>query len=247
VLGKYTCGFIRICWAGIIVLNSFVVFVYPSLIFRLGCFGVAISFIYHNLRRHNSISRYGSLPSVTITDLQEALPLIRHNYQLNMPPTKVLDENNQQQLSSPAVNQSHPFVSITPLRWGHQGDSQKVTALKPIDYLIASDVLYDPSKSSSLLQTLIHLSSPGITTVYLVYKKRALKREEEEAFFMGCSQHFDLSVMPEYPNDIDTELCRDESSVDGSTWLGCDVESTLTPNHIQTKQFGVVVYLMKRR
>ncbi|KAI8579148.1 hypothetical protein K450DRAFT_281007 [Umbelopsis ramanniana AG] len=209
----------------------------------LGCFGVAISFIYQILRRHNSVSRHGTPPSVTLTDLQEALPLIRRNYQLNMPPAKTLDQNNQQQQSLQAV--SHPFVSITPLRWGMQCDSQKVTAWKPIDYIIASDVLYDPSKTSALLQTLIHLSSPGVTTVYLVYKKRALKREEEEAFFMGCRQYFDLSVMPEYPNE--TGLCRDESSVDGSTWLGCDIENTSTPHSIQATQFGVVVYLMKRR
>ncbi|KAG2176627.1 hypothetical protein INT44_007291 [Umbelopsis vinacea] len=206
----------------------------------LGCFGVAISFIYQNLRRHNSAISCGTPPTVTLTDLQEALPLIRRNYQLNTSPANILDQNQQ---PSPATNQSHPFVSITPLRWGIQSDSQKITAWKPIDYIIASDVLYDPSKASSLLQTLIHLSSPGVTTVYLVYKKRALKREEEEAFFLGCSQHFDLSVMPEYPNG--TGLCRDMSSVDGSTWLGCDVENS--PNHIQTSQFGVVVYLMKRR
>lgn len=164
-----------------------------------------------------------------------------------MPPANMLDRNHQQQTSSVEVNKYHPFVSIIPLRWGFKCDSQKVVALKPINYLIASDVLYDSSKASALLQTLIHLSSPGITTVYLVYKKRALKREEEEAFFMGCSQHFDLTVMSDQSNDTGIELCRDESSVDGSTWLGPNFENTSTPDHIRTKQSGVVVYLMKRR
>lgn len=164
-----------------------------------------------------------------------------------MPPATMLDRNHQQQQSPEAVNQCHPFVSITPLRWGFQCDSQKTIVLKPINYLIASDVLYDSSKASALLQTLIHLSSPGVTTVYLVYKKRALKREEEQAFFMGCSQYFDLSVMSDHSDNTDIGLCRDESSVDGSTWLGSNFENTSTPNHIQTKQSGVVVYLMKRR
>lgn len=152
------------------------------------------------------------------------------------------------QQSEQRSQQDQPFVSIMPLRWGFQSDAQKIIASKPIDYLIASDVLYDASKASALAKTLYHLSTPGITTVYLVYKKRALKREEEQSFFNECRQFFDVSIMPASRDSSDnSQLCRDEASVDGSAWLGQGLVNSAKLNHIPVKQTGVVVYQLKRR
>ncbi|GAB5588507.1 hypothetical protein Unana1_03407 [Umbelopsis nana] len=192
-------------------------------------------------RRLSSIHQFTTPPLITLTDLQEALPLIRHNYLLNMPPQYL----HQSDHSSRDASKDRPFVSIMPLRWGFQCDAQKFIGSKPIDYLIASDVLYDASKTSALAHTLIHLSTPDVTVVYLVYKRRALKREEEEAFFDECRQYFDISVMPACSNTLDTSLCRDEISVDGSTWLSQGLESTSTASHSQ--QTGVIVYELKRK
>lgn len=214
--------------------------------FRLGCFGLTLAAVYQHLRQNHPTDQLVKPPLITLTDLQEALPLIRHNYLLNMLPQQVREQRHLTNVLEDNIK-DQAIVSIRPLRWGFNCDALKIMAVKPIDYLVASDVLYDSSKSSVLAQTLIHLSTPGITTVYLVYKKRALKREDEEAFFNDCQKYFDINVMSTSSDDSDSNLYRDETSLDGATWLTQDVDDPSTKPANMVKTTNVVIYQLKRK
>ncbi|KAG2181004.1 hypothetical protein INT43_008586 [Umbelopsis isabellina] len=211
-----------------------------------GCFGLTLAAAYQHMRQPHPTDRLVKPPLITLTDVQEALPLIRHNYLLNMLPQQVRECRCPTNVPE-GYFRDQAIVSIQPLRWGFQCDALKIMTVKPIDYLVASDVLYDSSKSSALAQTLIHLSTPGITTVYLVYKKRALKREDEEAFFKDCQKYFDINIMPTFCDDSDSNLYRDETSLDGATWLTQDVDEPSTKPANMVKTTNVVIYQLKRK
>lgn len=203
--------------------------------------------MYQHLRQTHRADQGVKPPLITLTDVQEALPLIRHNYLMNMLPQQVRERRCPTNVPEGNIA-DQALVSIQPLRWGFHCDALKILTVKPIDYLVASDVLYDSSKSSALAQTLIHLSTPGITTVYLVYKKRALKREDEEAFFKDCRKCFDINIMPaSCDDDLDSNLYRDETSLDGATWLTQDVDESSAKPASMVKTTNVVIYQLKRK
>ncbi|CAG8691943.1 13565_t:CDS:2 [Gigaspora margarita] len=98
---------------------------------------------------------------VILTDLEHALNLIRDNYSLNEHVLKV------------ANNLS---IEIKSLKWG---DSSKARQLGVIDYVLASDVVYEPDLFDYLIQTLVTVCTPGHTKIFLGYKRRGLTKEEE--------------------------------------------------------------------
>ncbi|CAG8613360.1 3422_t:CDS:2, partial [Gigaspora rosea] len=107
----------------------------------------------------------GVKTQVILTDLEHALNLIRDNYSLNEHILKV------------ANNLS---IEIKSLKWG---DSSKAGQLGVIDYVLASDVVYEPDLFDYLIQTLVTVCTPGHTKIFLGYKRRGLTKEEERSFF----------------------------------------------------------------
>ncbi|KAI9318012.1 putative methyltransferase-domain-containing protein [Dichotomocladium elegans] len=113
----------------------------------------------------------------TLTDLEDALELIRYNYQLNFGNNLEHDKN----------------ISIQRLRWGSSKDAKAVyrNSGKP-DIIIASDVLYEPNCFPLLVRSLALLSEPGKTVIYLGYKKRGLQDKDERLFFDMAKKHFHM-------------------------------------------------------
>ena len=133
-----------------------------SLICRTGCAGLLFAYLYHHL-----FPQYR--PIITLTDIPEALHLIQHNKNVNL-------------------GHDRDWLSIKKLRWGSLADAKLVLRAAPVDVVLASDVLYEPASFKLLVESLVSLSTPGRTVIYLGYKRRGLKDEDEA--------HFSGSVLP---------------------------------------------------
>ncbi|CAO3591789.1 unnamed protein product [Absidia cylindrospora] len=136
-----------------------------------GATGLLISFIYKHM-----FPQYHQNMKTILTDLPEALPLIHYNQQLNGIATT--DD-----------------ISVAPLCWGKMEDMWRIKKKAPIDIIIASDVLYEPSQFDALMKTLVYLSEPDRTVIYLGYKRRGLKASDEEYFFTLCCDAFDMQAV----------------------------------------------------
>ncbi|CAB4429502.1 unnamed protein product [Rhizophagus irregularis] len=115
--------------------------------------------------------------NIILTDLDYALKLVRGNLELNK---HILDFS------------SKVTVDVDSLRWG---DLTKAENFGVLDYVFASDVVYEPDLFDSLVQTLISVCTPGRTKIYLGYKKRGLTKEEETRFFDELGNKFQISVV----------------------------------------------------
>ncbi|KAG0177708.1 hypothetical protein DFQ29_004500 [Apophysomyces sp. BC1021] len=133
-------------------------------------------------------------PEIILTDLVEALTLIRENHQLNN-----------------KSNACQNLADIQTLAWGERSDAERVKNGKPVDIVIASDLLYNVSDFANIIQTFRHLSTPGRTVIYLGYKRRGFKEKEETEFFRLCKPYFHVS------------LARDQHDqlVDWEKQMGC--------------------------
>ncbi|CEG72431.1 hypothetical protein RMATCC62417_07992 [Rhizopus microsporus] len=113
-------------------------------------------------------------PTVVLTDIPEALPLIKHNLSLN---------------SSSTDN-----IRVKPLRWGLAKDI-KALCKQPFDYIFVSDVLYNTEDFYPLITTfrLLTGAKKARTRLYLGYKPRGLKQYEEVTFFSNSAVYFDIT------------------------------------------------------
>ncbi|KAG7093507.1 hypothetical protein E1B28_007182 [Marasmius oreades] len=97
----------------------------------------------------------------TVTDIDDLVPLIQKNIQLNIP--RWPHDTN---------------ITISPLDWLvlQQASSTKrreLYAFDPIDVLLIVDCIYHPSLLPSLLETINFLIVPGRTTILVVVELRA--------------------------------------------------------------------------
>jgi predicted nicotinamide N-methyase len=156
-------------------------------------------------------------PEVIMTDLKEALDLLEYNRKINR-----LDSKQDK-------------THIKPLKWGESKDVQLILKDGPIDFVIASDVLYEPTHFSALVSTLDHLVVSQQTCVYLGYKKRGLSQEQESKFFNICSLKFEIVLIQDQ-----LEECFGVTKVDG--WIGGGGGfSTIL------KETGVQIYKLTRK
>ncbi|KAI1312593.1 Methyltransferase-like protein 21A [Mortierella claussenii] len=109
--------------------------------------------------------------TIILTDLKDALPLIRVNI-----------TSNQRRIA-PDVN-----VFEKQLMWGASHLSHLNAG--ELDIVIASDVVYEADSFNSLLETLYGLCTPGRTTLYLGYKRRGLDVVRERQFFDQIEARF---------------------------------------------------------
>ncbi|KAF7720995.1 hypothetical protein EC973_005632 [Apophysomyces ossiformis] len=129
-------------------------------------------FIAHLLKVHQA----KQIPDITLTDIAEALRLIEENHDLNT-------NGSCQQLAK-----------IETLAWGEKSHAERVKRSQHIDIVIASDLLYNVCDFASIISTLIDLSTPGRTVIYLGYKRRGFKGKDEAEFFRLCKPYFHISL-----------------------------------------------------
>jgi predicted nicotinamide N-methyase len=124
------------------------------------------------LRSSNNRTFTAKRTSVVLTDLHDAMDLIRHNISSNSRIAPQVDISSQE------------------LKWG--GSLSDTKDLQGLDMVIASDVIYDVSAFESLLSTLEGLCTRGRTEIYLGYKRRQLTQEKEREFFDKIRCRFDV-------------------------------------------------------
>jgi predicted nicotinamide N-methyase len=127
-----------------------------------------------------------SPPHITLTDLPEALQLIRENQSLNN-------------------IQSTPYLNIEPLSWGNKKDVEAILARGKLDIVIASDVLYNTAHFAKLVSTLRDLCDKH-TRIYLCYKQRGLTIEEERSFFILCKTQFQVSLLKQFKHEMGVKI-----------------------------------------
>ncbi|KAG0171407.1 hypothetical protein DFQ29_008850 [Apophysomyces sp. BC1021] len=178
-----------------------------------------------------------SQPRITLTDLPQALDLIRHNKDIN-------------------IRKALPNVSVERLRWGNDSDAKRVLSKAEADIVIASDVLYEPACFGRLVKTLTYLTTPGKTVIYLGYKRRGLNDEEEAKFFDLCSVEFHIHLIQEGQGGSDAVdwekdygyMTKSHHGVDGEGWLGSYVQNIKENTSLGGfKDMGVRIYRLVRR
>lgn len=125
--------------------------------------------------------------TVVLTDLEHALDLIRHNISAN------------RYRVAPSVN-----LTAKELAWGAT-HLERFRKDHTFNVVVASDVVYEAANFDDLLETLYGLCTPGHTTVYLGYKRRALTKDSEDMFFANVMRRFKnhLSL-----HDLDVQVWR---------------------------------------
>jgi len=101
---------------------------------------------------------------VTFTDRKDCIRLLKHNVEINC-------KNN---------------YNIEELTWG--GDTSHLKP--PYEFIVATDVVYNPEMFTNLIHTLRALSD-DYTTIYLGYKKRS---DSEKQFFQLLQKEFDYNM-----------------------------------------------------
>lgn len=114
-------------------------------------------------------------PWVILSDVQEALELIKTNQRLNH-------------------IQDSPRLMIEPLYWGNVQSAQRLLRGQELDIIIASDIIYRKSDFTSILSAFRQLCSAK-TIIYLGYKTRGLKPSEEKEFFDRCNIFFHVKLL----------------------------------------------------
>lgn len=152
------------------------------------------------------------LPQITMTDLTHSLDLIYQNR---------------------ASNHLDDYTEIQALAWGNHKDVQQLLTKGPIDIIIASDVLYEPSSFSKLVETLDWLSAAAENIdIFLGYKRRGLSREDEQSFFNICAEKFDINIL---------SIGADNKTITNEGWIVGGGFSNIF------KETGVNIYQLVRK
>jgi hypothetical protein len=134
-----------------------------------------------------------------MTDLEEALPLMKSNQKLN------------------SIHNNANNLSIETMPWGSKKDIDMVLSRGSFDYIFASDVLYNTRDFPALINTLRQITFQNThTTVYLGYKPRGLTKSEENQFFNGCKVYFNIKLLTlnSFVQELDQKhLCHFASNI----------------------------------
>ncbi|KAK7207714.1 putative methyltransferase-domain-containing protein [Myxozyma melibiosi] len=127
---------------------------------------VGLSTLTRILRQKTS-TKDDDIPRLTLTDLDEALPLIREN-------TMVAAGLNPQQ------REFEKYVDIREYTWGAKSEA---LAFAPFDVVLACDLIYENEFFADLVTSLEQLCTPGLTTIFVGYKDRGLTANEKDEIF----------------------------------------------------------------
>ncbi|KAI8059302.1 putative methyltransferase-domain-containing protein [Gongronella butleri] len=131
----------------------------------------------------------GRPEKVTVTELDEAVPLIKSNVALNL-------------------GRYASRIQVMALSWG---DKAAAAACGPADLILASDVLYESEFFEVLVQSLADLCSEK-GRIYIGYKRRGLSIDDETRFWTLCEQHFAVTLLNDHPDDPDHRLVPELAS-----------------------------------
>ncbi|KAK9381474.1 putative methyltransferase-domain-containing protein [Kockiozyma suomiensis] len=130
---------------------------------------------------------------LTLTDLEEALPLITEN---------VKDLKNQYSIAD--------VINIQEYIWGR---SVQKLIQAPFDVIVACDLIYENEFFSDLVNSLDDLCTPGKTRIFIGYKNRGLTIEEKNNLWDSLRAKFTVerisvksNVAPGHDNIINDDV-----------------------------------------
>ncbi|KAF9177050.1 hypothetical protein BGZ49_005802, partial [Haplosporangium sp. Z 27] len=137
---------------------------------------------------------------LTITDLEEVVPLMEKNVAKYLPNNSNHNNNNNNNKDHDSSSSSSSkntrqcaHVLVEPLAWGNSEHAQKLLSQGQIDYIIASDLVYFPELYPPLIQTLKEVTVVGETKVLFGYKERAPWKESP--FWEEFGRFFEIDVV----------------------------------------------------
>ncbi|KAF9294786.1 hypothetical protein BGZ88_003312 [Linnemannia elongata] len=144
--------------------------------------------------------------TVILTDLEEVVPLMQKNVneqRLSRRPTTsssasaattTIAAAEPPSETGPYKEPSCAWVEVEPLAWGNTAHALAILDHPtPIDYIIASDLVYFPELYPPLLQTLKEITRVGETKILFGYKERALWKESP--FWEEFGRYFEMEVV----------------------------------------------------
>ena len=91
-------------------------------------------------------------------------------------------------------------IQVHKLDWGMEQDSRSLEASlvdqqqrQTLDWILGSDILFDPSSDRALVSTLRRFAEPNNASILLAYPRR---QDNEEAFVSIAKEHFDIQIEP---------------------------------------------------
>ncbi|KAF9320636.1 hypothetical protein BG003_005385 [Podila horticola] len=129
--------------------------------------------------------------TLILTDLEEVVPLLERNVQDNLyklsPSTTTAQDTDTPSLASRCA-----LVKVEALAWGNSAHSEALLAQGPVDFVVASDLVYFPELYPPLLSTLREITTLE-TKVLFGYKERSLWKETP--FWEEFGRFFKIEVV----------------------------------------------------
>ncbi|KAF9543765.1 hypothetical protein EC957_000460 [Mortierella hygrophila] len=178
--------------------------------------------------------------TVILTDLEEVVPLLQKNVNeqrlSHRPPTTSASAATTIATASetgpPAVKEpSCAWIEVEPLEWGNTSHALAILDHPtPIDYIVASDLVYFPELYPSLLQTLKEITRVGETKILFGYKERAIWKESP--FWEEFGRFFEMEAVriERHPVKKEGEVGGEEEEEEeegGVKLFGCEGEDRL--------------------
>ncbi|KAF9128642.1 hypothetical protein BGW39_004861 [Mortierella sp. 14UC] len=172
--------------------------------------------------------------TVILTDLEEVVPLMQKNvneHHLSRRPTSEAEIESASGTGKDTA--ACAYVEVEPLAWGNSSHATAILTPTPIDYVIASDLVYFPELYPPLLQTLKEITRVGETKVIFGYKERALWKESP--FWEEFGRFFEIDVVrierhrrsEKKEGDEEEEQEQEEEEQDGMEVFGCEGEDRM--------------------
>ncbi|KAG0092690.1 hypothetical protein BGZ93_011378 [Podila epicladia] len=163
--------------------------------------------------------------TLILTDLEEVVPLLERNVQDNLykssSSTTTSPETDTLSLASRCA-----LVKVEALAWGNSAHSEALLAQGPVDFVVASDLVYFPELYPPLLSTLREITTLE-TKVLFGYKERSLWKETP--FWEEFGRFFRIEVVritkhkkKEEKKDGEQDKEGEEEEEDDTNVFGCE-------------------------
>lgn len=131
--------------------------------------------------------------TLILTDLEEVVPLLERNVQDNLyKPSSSSTTTTSQEKDTPSLASRCAVVKVEALAWGNSAHSEALLSQGPVDFVVASDLVYFPELYPPLLSTLREITTLE-TKVLFGYKERSLWKETP--FWEEFGRFFEIEVV----------------------------------------------------
>ncbi|KAF9306712.1 hypothetical protein BGZ74_004157 [Mortierella antarctica] len=161
--------------------------------------------------------------TLILTDLEEVVPLLERNVQDNLyKPSS--STTAAQETDTPSLASRCAHVKVEALAWGNSAHSEALLAQGPVDFVVASDLVYFPELYPPLLSTLREITTLE-TRVLFGYKERSLWKETP--FWEEFGRFFRIEVVritkhkKKEDGEQDNER-EEEEEEDDTNVFGCE-------------------------